>query len=127
MSRSKITTLQKHQRRVRNLTDQYEEKLETCHNLTENLMKQYKEATKHISKLIGEMSKTEEKMHRILEAKNAVDDELADLRNKWGVLKLNNDACTEASKRYSKNADTCNEKLVKCEQKVRTGGKKMEW
>ena len=115
MSSKKLTTLQKHQRRVQN----YEDRLENCHSRTAELSKQYSEATKNISKLIREMSKTEEKIYNIIKSKEDLEFELGSLQDHFKVLQSHNKACTESDKRKYKTIQELEKKLFDCNGNVR--------
>lgn len=111
----KLTTLQKHQRRVQNLNDDLEE----CHSRTTDLSKQYSEATKNISKLIREMSKTEEKIYNIIKSKEELEFELGTLQDRFKVIQSHNKACMESDNRKYKTIQELEKKLLDCNGRVR--------
>ena len=112
---SKLSTLQKHQRRVQKLNDDLEE----CRTQTTDLSKQYSDATKNISKLIREMSKTEEKIYKITKSKDELEFELRSMQDHFKVIQSHNKACTESDNRKYKTIQELEKKLLDCNGRVR--------
>jgi len=83
------------------------------------LSKQYSEATKNISKLIREMSKTEEKIYKIIQSKEKLEFELGTLQDHFGVLQSHNKACKESDSRKYKTIQELEKKLFDCNGRVK--------
>ena len=112
---SKLSTLQKHQRRVQKLNDDLEE----CRTNTADLSRQYSEATRNISKLVREMSKTEEKIYNITKAKDELECELGSLQDHFKVIQSHNKACMASDNRKYKTIQELEKKLLDCNERVR--------